>query len=70
MGLKNVTVRGDSKLSFEDHHTLIASVCITSLTLGLPLACNTLWHLKEVNINILILSLATNFNMSLNDIFS
>ena len=62
MALKNATVQGDSKLSFEDHQTLIASVCISSLTLGLPLAYNTLWHLKEVNINILILSLATNLN--------
>ena len=48
-----MTVQGDLKLSFEDHQTEIASLCITSLTLGLPLAYNTLWHLKEVNINII-----------------
>ena len=30
-----------------DHHVALFSVCFGSLVLGLPLAWNVLWHLKE-----------------------
>ena len=30
-----------------DHHVAFFSVCLGSLFLGLPLAWNVLWHLKE-----------------------
>ena len=47
MPFRNTAAQGDLKLSIEDHAIVLASVSGGSLTLGLLLSVNTLWHLKE-----------------------
>ena len=36
----------------EEHHVALVIVCLGSLILGVPLAWNVLWHLKESFSNI------------------
>ena len=35
----------------EDYHVALFFVCLGSLILGVPLAWNMLWHLKERNLS-------------------
>ena len=53
MEFDNITALEDVTKGFalealiEEHHVALVIVCLGSLILGVPLAWNVLWHLKE-----------------------
>ena len=47
MGFQNATSQDSVKLSLEEHHPVLLTICVASLILGLPMAYNALDHLKE-----------------------
>ena len=53
MELNNITAQENMANGFalealiEEHHVALVIVCLGSLILGVPLAWNVLWHLKE-----------------------
>ena len=46
MVLQNATSQDNVKLNLEDHESVLLTICVTSLILGVPLAINTLDQLK------------------------
>ena len=58
MGLNNISAQEDVTKGFalealiEEHNVALVIVCLGSLILGVPLAWNVLWHLKESLSNI------------------
>ena len=47
MALQNTTSQKIVKIGLEEHQHVLITICVASLILGLPMAYNTLDHLKE-----------------------